>query len=152
MNNTYRTDFENMRIPTLENIHRGIKHKMEILQQKIAVDMEKSSFHDILPRNYTILPIEKCNIEDLSKLEELHEKAFDCHWTLEHKKAVEKNNLAYYDAEFKLYSFLDILSDPEQKRFFEKIEGEMGGHRVSTHMIIQKIMKQPDFLEEVIHV
>lgn len=149
MNNT-RTDFKNMRIPQLESIHRGVTHKKEVLQEKMAGDMGRSTFYDILPRNFSILPVERCSLHDLSQLEELHEKAFDVHWTLEHKKAVQKNNLAYYDAEFKLYSFLDILSDPEQKRFFEKLE-TLYGHRVSTHMITRKIIENPNFIEEVIH-
>lgn len=147
MNNT-RTDFENMRISTLRNIYVGVTHKKEVLQEKLAADMGRSSFYDILPRNYSILPVEKCSLQDLSQLEKLHERAFDVHWTLKQKEAVEKNNLQYYNAEFKLYSFLDVLNDIEQKLFFEKLEAKYG-QRVSTHMIIQRIMQQPKFLEEV---
>lgn len=148
MNNTYRTDFENMRIPVLQRVHDGITHKKEELQEKLAADMGRKQYYDILPRNYSILPVEKCSLHDLSQLEELHEKAFDAHWTLKQKEAVEKNNVAYYNAEFKLYSFLDVLNDIEQKLFFEKLEAKYG-QRVSTHMIIQMIMQQPNFLEEV---
>lgn len=148
MNNHHATSFKNMRIPQLENIHRGVTHKKEVLQEKMAVDMGRSTFYDILPRNYSILPVEKCSLHDLSLLEELHEKAFDIHWTLEYKKAVKKDNLAQYNAEFKLYSFLDVLNDLEKRLFFEKLESKYG-HRVSTHMIIQELMKSPNFLEEV---
>lgn len=147
MNNT-RTDFEKLRIPTLENIHRGITHKIEVLQEKMAVDMGRSTFYDILPRNYSILPVDKCSLHDLEQLEELHEKAFDCHWTMENKKAIEKNNLPQYEAEFKLYSFLDVLNDIEQKLFFEKLETRYG-QRMSTHKIIQEMIQSPNFLEEV---
>ena len=45
MNNTYRTDFENMRIPVLQNVHNGISHKKEELQAKMAGDMNRSSFY-----------------------------------------------------------------------------------------------------------
>lgn len=111
--------------------------------------MGRVQYHDILPRNFSMLPVEKCSLHDLSKLEELHERAFDVHWAMEKKKAIAKNNLAYYNAEFKLYSFLDVLNDLEQKLFFEKLEA-FYGHRVSTHMIIQELMQQPDFLEAVL--
>jgi len=142
MNNTYRTDFENMRIPTLQSIYTGITHKRTQLQQKLAADMGRSSFYDILPRNYTILPIEKCSIQDLGILEELHEKAFDCFWTIEKKKAEEKGQLKEFEATFKFYSLMDCLTDDEQSRIYEKAG-------MSSHEIIQSIMQTPNFLEEV---
>ena len=70
-------NYENYSIIQLENIHRGITHKKEVLQEKMAEDMGRKAFYDILPRNFTILPIEKCSLHDIRQLEELHEKAFD---------------------------------------------------------------------------
>lgn len=149
MNNTYRTNFQNLRIPQLERIHLGVTHKKTVLQIKMAGDMERSAYYDILPRNYTILPIEKCSLHDIKKLEELHEKGFEVFWAMEKKKAEEKGTMEVYDATFKFYSFLDCLTDIEQKRLFEKIEMLLG-HRVSTHMITRKLMEQPNFIDEVI--
>ena len=88
--NSYRTDFENMRIPTLENIHNGITHKKEVLQEKMSQDMGRKPFYDILPRNYDILPMEKCSIRDIKELDDLHAKQFDCFWTLEKRKHPSK--------------------------------------------------------------
>ena len=151
MNHHYRTDFENMRIPTLENIYRGVTHKREVLQEKMAQDMGRSAYYDILPRNYDILPIEKCSIQDVKDLEELHEKAFDVQWIIEKKKAEENGTLEQYYASFKWYSFMDVLTDTEQRRVFERIEAYCN-QRMSSLKIIQCIMEAPNFLEEVIAV
>ena len=149
MNNRhYRTDFENLTVPQLENIYRGVTHKREVLQEKMAGDMGREENQDILPRNYSILPIEKCSLQDVKQLEELHETAFDVLWTLEKKKAEEKGTLEQYHATFKWYSFMDVLTDTEQKRVFEKIEAYCN-QRMSSHKIIQCIMEAPNFLEEV---
>lgn len=140
--------WEQLRIPQLQNIHNGITHKKEVLQQKMAEDMGRSGYYDILPRNYEVLPIEKCSIHDVHLLEELHEKAFDVYWTMEKKKAEENGNMEQYYASFKLYSFMDVLTDNEQRRVFDKIEAYCN-QRMSTHKIIQCIMEAPNFLEEV---
>lgn len=142
------TNFEKLRIPQLERIHQGITHKKETLQQKMAEDMDRPGYYDILPRNYSILPIEKCSIHDVQLLEELHEKAFDVYWTIEKKKAEENGTMEQYYATFKWYSFMDVLSDDTQRRIFNKIE-EYCNQRMSTHKIIQCIMEAPNFLEEV---
>lgn len=140
--------WEQLRIPQLQNIHNGITHKKEVLQQKMAEDMQRSAYYDILPRNYEVLPIEKCSIHDVHLLEELHEKAFDVYWTMEKKKAEEKGTMEQYYASFKLYSFMDVLTDNEQRRVFDKIEAYCN-QRMSTHKIIRCIMEAPNFLEEV---
>ena len=151
MNNTYRTDFENMRVPTLQTIYTGITHKRTQLQQKLAADMGRTQYYDILPRNFTILPIERCSIHDLGILEELHEKAFDCYWEMERKKAEEKGDFAVeeFEATFKFYSFMDCLTDTEQNRIYEKAEAYCN-HRMSSQEIIRNIMQTPDFLEVII--
>ncbi len=148
MNNTYRTDFENMRIPMLENIYRGVTHKREVLQEKMAADMGRSVFYDILPRNFSILPIEKCSLQDVKNLEELHETAFDIHWIIQKKKAEENGTIELFDATFKFYSLMDCLTDKEQDRVYEKAE-EYSGYRMSSHEIIRCIMQTPNFLKEV---
>ena len=148
MNNTYRTDFENLRVPVLQSIYTGITHKRTQLQQKLAADMGRKQYYDILPRNYTILPIEKCSIQDLGTLEELHEKSFDCHWTIERKKAEANGTLEEYEATFKFYSLMDCLTDVEQNRIYEKAEAYCK-HRMSSHEIIQNIIQTPDFLEVI---
>ena len=140
--------WEQLRIPQLQNIHNGITHKKEVLQQKMAEDMQRSAYYDILPRNYEVLPIEKCSIHDVHLLEELHEKAFDVYWTMEKKKAEEKGTMEQYYASFKLYSFMDVLTDNEQRRVFDKIEAYCN-QRMSTHKIIRCIMEAPNFLEDV---
>lgn len=140
--------WEQLRIPQLESIYNGVTHKKETLQQKMAADMDRSGYYDILPRNYGVLPIEKCSLHDIQLLEELHEKAFDVFWTIQKKKAEEKGTMEQYYASFKLYSFMDVLTDNEQRRVFDKIEAYCN-QRMSTHKIIQCIMQAPNFLEEV---
>lgn len=140
--------WEQLRIPQLESIYNGVTHKKETLQQKMAADMDRSGYYDILPRNYGVLPIEKCSLHDIQLLEELHEKAFDIFWTIQKKKAEEKGTMEQYYASFKLYSFMDVLTDNEQRRVFDKIEAYCN-QRMSTHKIIQCIMQAPNFLEEV---
>lgn len=140
--------WEQLRIPQLESIYGGVTHKKETLQQKMAADMDRSGYYDILPRNYGVLPIEKCSLHDIQLLEELHEKAFDVFWTIQKKKAEEKGTMEQYYASFKLYSFMDVLTDNEQIRVFDKIEAYCN-QRMSTHKIIQCIMEVPNFLEEV---
>lgn len=142
------TSFEKLRIPQLEKIYMGVTHNREVLQQKMAADMDRSGYYDILPRNYGVLPIEKCSLHDIQLLEELHEKAFDVFWTIQKKKAEEKGTMEQYYASFKLYSFMDVLTDAEQRRVFDKIEAYCN-QRMSTHKIIQCIMEAPNFLEEV---
>ena len=148
MNNTYRTDFENMSINTLKGIHHGITHKVEILQQKMAADMGRSSCLDILPRNYDILPMGRCSLHDAKLLEELHEQRFDCYWTLERKKAEKAGTLELYYATFKWYSYLDCINDDEQAHVWSKIESYCN-QRMTSHKIIACIMEAPNFLEEV---
>ena len=143
-----KIDFENLRIPQLENIHRGITHKFEVLQEKMAGDMNRSSYYDILPRNFSILPVEKCSIHDLHLLEELYEKKFDCFWTLEHKKAIENDTLENYYARFKFYSFIDLLNDDELYEFYGRCDA-FCNQQMSTHKIILAIMEYPNFLDEV---
>lgn len=140
--------WEQLRIPQLESIYNGVTHKKEVLQQKMAEDMGRSAYYDILPRNYEILPIEKCSLHDIQLLEELHEKAFDVHWTIEKKKAAENGTLELYYATFKWYSFMDVLTDDAQRRIFNKIEAYCN-QRMSSHKIIQCLMEAPNFLEEV---
>lgn len=148
MNNTYRTDFENMRIPTLQNVYGGITHKREVLQQKMSEDMGRSAYLDILPRNFSILPIEKCSLHDIQMLEELHEKAFDCFWIMERKKAEENGTMELYDATFKFYSIMDCLTDDEQSKLYDKAEAYCK-QRMSSHKIIQAMIETPNFLEVI---
>lgn len=142
------SNFEQLRIPQLENIHRGVTHKLEVLQEKMAGDMGRSTYYDILPRNFPNLPVEKCSIHDLKLLEELHEKSFDVYWTLEHKKAEENDTLEAYYASFKFYSFRDCLTDDELNEFFVRCEAYCN-QRMSTQKIIQALMEAPNFIEEV---
>ena len=147
--NTYRTDFENMSIPTLKGIHNGITHKVEVLQQKMSGDMEIPTCLNILPRNYTILPVGRCSLHDLSLLEELHEKRFDCFWTMKQKEAEAKGDLETFNAEFKLYSFFDVLNDNELNKFYQKAQEKNGGSIMTSHMIVEELKRNPDYLEEV---
>lgn len=149
MNNTYRTDFENLRIPTLENIHRGITHKVEVLQEKLSNDMEIPTVYNILPRNFNILPVEKCSLHDIQLLEELHAKQFDCFWILEQKKAIANNDLENYEAKFRFYSFVDLLNDNELNCLYINCKIWNNGSLMTSHDIIEQIKKNPDFLEEV---
>lgn len=155
MNNTrhqYPDTFENYRIPQLENIHRGIKHKVEVLQEKMAGDMGRSTFLDILPRNFSIIPeIEQCSLHDRTLLKELHAKQFNCFWTLEHKKAIESDTLEDYYAAFKFYSFVDLLNDNELYEFYGKCDA-FCNQQMSTLKIIRAIMEYPNFIEEVTQV
>jgi hypothetical protein len=141
--------YEQMRIPQLQTLHRGITHKKEILQLKMAADMGRSSCLDILPRNYDILPMGRCSLHDSKLLEELHEQAFDVYWTIEKKKAEETGNLEKYYAEFKWYSFIDCLNDDEKNEVWNRIE-RYCRQRMTSHQIIQCIMEAPNFLEEVL--
>lgn len=149
MNNTRRTDFENLRIPTLENLHRGITHKVEVLQEKLSVDMGIPTFYNILPRNFSILPVEKCSLHDIQMLEDLHEKQFNCFWTLEEKKAAEQNELDSFDARFRFYSFVDLLNDNEINNLYIICQKWNNGSIMTSHDIIEQIKKNPNFLQEV---
>ncbi|WP_296796309.1 hypothetical protein [uncultured Methanobrevibacter sp.] len=143
------TSFEKLRIPQLESIYNGVTHKKETLQQKMAADMDRSGYYDILPRNYGVLPIEKCSLHDIQLLEELHEKAFDVFWTIQKKKAAENGTLEQYYAAFKFYSFMDVLSDEEQDKVYSKVK-DYCNQSMSSHKIIGCIMDAPNFLEEVV--
>ena len=147
--NSYRTDFENMRIPTLENIHNGITHKKEVLQEKMSQDMGRKPFYDILPRNYDILPMEKCSIRDIKELDDLHAKQFDCFWTLENKRASEQNDLDTFNASFRFYSFIDELNDIEVNKFYESCKYWNNNSIMTSYDIIEELKKNPDFIEEV---
>ena len=149
MNNTYRTDFENMRIPTLQSVHNGISHKVEVLQEKMSVDMGRKPFYDILPRNYNILPMERCSIHDIEMLDDLHAKQFDCFWTLEAKKASEQNDLDSFNARFRFYSFMDQLNDEEVNEVYENCKAWNKNSIMTAHDIIEQLKKNPNFLEEV---
>ncbi len=149
MNNTYRTDFENMRISTLENIHNGITHKVEVLQEKMSGDMGIPTYYNILPRNFDILPIEKCSVHDIELLKDLHEKRFDCFWTIEEKKAAEQNDLDSFDAKFRFYSFVDLLNDNEINKLYSLCQEWNNGSIMTSHDIIEQIKKNPNFIEEV---
>ena len=139
-----------LRIPQLENIYMGVTHKREELQAKMADDMGyKYSIYNILPRNFDILPIEKCSLHDITLLEELHEKSFDIYWNLEKKKAAENGTLEQYYAAFKFYSFMDVLSDEEQDKVYSKVK-DYCNQSMSSHKIIGCIMDAPNFLEEVV--
>ncbi|MBR1748231.1 MAG: hypothetical protein IJ743_00380 [Bacilli bacterium] len=143
------TSFENLRIPQLENMYVGVTHKREVLQQKMAEDMGRAAYLDILPRNFEILPIEKCSLHDVSMLEDLHEKSFDIFWTIEKKKAAEKGTLEHYYANFKFHSFMDVLTDEEQNLVYCKVR-DYCNQSMSSHKIVQCIMDAPNFLEEVV--
>ena len=151
MNNPhYRTDFENMRIPQLQNVHMGITHSVRQLQQKMAADMDyKQSYHNILPRNYELLPIEKCSLHDVELLDDLCSKKFECFWTMKRKEAEQKNKVSEFEAEYKFYCFRDFLNDEELNEFFNKCQEHNDGHIMGTHTIIRKLMVNPHFLEEV---
>lgn len=146
--NSYRTDFENMRISTLESIHNGIVHEVELLQEKMSGDMGIPTFYNILPRNFDILPIERCSVHDIELLKDLHKKRFKCFWTLEEKKAAEKNDKSF-DARFRFYSYLDILNDNEVNDFFNKCQSHNQGKLMTSHDIIQTLMVNPNFIKEV---
>ena len=145
----YRTDFENLRVPQLERIYTGVSHKREMLQQKMAEDMGRPGYHDILPRNYNILPINKCSLHDKALLEELHQNCFACFWTMEKKKAEAKDTLEYYHASFKWYSIRNAMNDDQLNELFQKLESRYH-QRISTTKIIQALIEAPNFLDEVI--
>ena len=149
MNNTYRTDFENMGIMTLENIHRGINHKVEELQEKLSGDMGITSKYTILPRNFEILPIDKCSLHDIKMLEDLHAKRFDCFWTMEQKKAKQNRTIELFEATFQFYSYLDIHNDNEINQLYNVCQAWNDGSIMSSHQIIRQIMRNPNFLYEV---
>ena len=136
------TKYEKYPPSKLEDIHRAITHEREELQQKMAQDMGRKGYLDILPRNFDILPMEKCSLQDISKLEELHEKAFDCLWTMEKKKAKEKDGLEEYQARLKFWSFMDTLTDDERDIFFIKV-------KMNSLNVVQHMMVDPDFLKKV---
>lgn len=133
------TTFEKYSPSKLGDIHRAITHDIEQLQQKMAEDMGRVGYLDILPRNFDILPIEKCSIHDVQLLEELHEKAWDCLWTKEKKEA---KDLKRFNAEFKFWSLMDVLTDDERNSFFNKVN-------MSSLEIIHQMMVNPNFLNEV---
>ena len=148
MNKHYHTNFEKMRIPTLRNIHMGITHKVEVLQEKMAQDMGRTMYYDILPRNYEILPMEKCSLHDVEMLDDLCTRRFECFWTLQKKEAEEKNNLADFEARFKFYSYINFLTDNEINEFYLKCQ-EHKGRLMSSHDIILELRNNPQFIEEV---
>ena len=149
MNNTYRTDFEALRVPQLENIHFKLNRQVVELQEKMAVDMGRIAYYDILPRNYNIIPeITKCDIDDLQKLDELTSKRFNCYWTMEKKKAKQNGTLEKYYAEYKFYDFRNRMNDEQINELFVRAE-EYCHQRMTTHKIIQCIIDAPNFLEEV---
>jgi len=148
MNNTYRTDFENMRIPVLQSVHNGITHKKEVLQEKLSKDMGIPTFYNIVPRNFSILPIEKCSHHDIKMLEDLHAKQFDCFWTLEEKKACENDDHKNFEARYRFYSFMDLLNDNEVNEFYIQCQ-ERNGSLMTSHDIIEQLKINPNFLEEV---
>jgi len=133
------TTFEKFAPNKLGDIHRAISHDIELLQQKMAADMGRVGYLDILPRNFGILPIEKCSLQDVTLLEELHEKAWDCLWTKEKKEA---KDLKRFNAEFKFWSFMEVLTDDERNSFFNKVN-------MSSLEIIQQMIYNPNFLNEV---
>ena len=148
-NHHHKTDFENLRVTQLERIYNGVNHKVELLQEKLAADMGRTSFYDILPRNFSIIPeIHQCSLHDLKELEELTAKRFDVYWAMEHKKAAAKGTLEKYYAEFKYYSLRDTLNDDEINELFTRIETYCN-QRMTSHKIITCIMEAPNFLEEV---
>lgn len=107
------------------------------------------TFYNILPRNFSILPVEKCSLHDIQMLEDLHEKQFDCFWTLEEKKAAEQNDLDSFDARFRFYSFVDLLNDNEINNLYTICQKWNNGSIMTSHDIIEEIRKNPNFLEEV---
>ncbi len=136
--------YEHIRLPQLERMYTGVTHKKEELQKKMAADMGRIGYHDILPRNFSIIPeIQECSLHDLTQLEELDETCFDICWAIEKKKHEQKGTLHVYEASFKFYSFRDVLSDVEIDRFFKKLPG------MNSNTIIQELIKNPRFLEEV---
>ena len=147
--NKHHSNFETLRVPQLENLHRGISHKVEKLQEKLAADMGRSGIYDILPRNFSIIPeVNQCSLHDIKLLEELHAEQFDCFWTMEYKKAIENDTLEEYYAKFKFYSLRDTLNDKELAEFYGRCDAFCNQH-MTTHKIIQCIMEYPNFLDEV---
>ncbi len=144
--------FKHLRISQLERIHMGVSHKIELLQEKMAETMGyKKSHYNILPRNFSILPnITKCSIDDLELLEELHQKSFDVHWTIELKKAEKKDELELYNAKLKFYAYIDILNDIELNEFYEKCKEYNNGSIMTSHDIIWKLKENPNFIRMVI--
>ena len=149
MNKTHQPNFENIRVPVLERMYAGIQHKLEKLQRKLAEDMGRIGYYDILPRNFPILPIEKCQAEDLEKLEELEKQSFDCFWAIEKKKARESDNMEEFYATYKFYRYMEYLSDDEIDEFMQRAKKYCNTH-MTTHMCIRAIMEAPNFIEEVV--
>ena len=149
MNKTHQPNFENIRVPVLERMHTGIEHQLEKLQQKIAQDMGRVRYHDILPRTFPILPGEKCKPEDLHELEKLAIDSFNCFWTIEKKKAENMDKMEEYYATYKLYSFIESCTDEEFDEFMVKAKKYCNTH-MTTHKIIRVLMEYPNFIEEVI--
>lgn len=142
-------NFEALRVPQLERIYNGIDHSVEELQGKMAADMNRSAYLDILPRNYNIIPeIEQCSLHDRELLEELVDKRFSCYWTMEKKKAKENDTLEQYYATFKFYDFINRMNDEQINMLFIRVD-EYCHQKMTTHKIIQCIMQAPNFLEEV---
>ena len=149
MNKHQTTNFEALRVPQLENIHFKLNRQVVELQEKMAVDMGRIPYYDILPRNYNIIPeITRCSIDDLQLLEELTNKRFECYWTMEKKKAEANGTLERYYAEYKFYNFRNSMNDEQINELFLRAE-EYCHQRMTTHKIIQCIMQSPNFLEEV---
>ena len=149
MNKHYHTDFETLRVPQLENIYNGINHRVEELQEKMCSDMGRSSYYDILPRNFNIIPeIQKCSLHDKKLLEELTAKRFDCFWTIQRKKAESNGTLEQYYAEYKFYTLYNRMNDEQINELFIRAEAYCN-QSMTTHKIIQCIMEAPNFLEEV---
>lgn len=149
MNKHHQTDFKHLRIPQLEKIYNGVQHRKEELQKKMACDMGRSSYLDIHPRNYTIIPeLKKCSLHDMQLLDELCEKEFNVYWTMEQKKAEESGTLEVYYATNKLYKFRNTVTDEEFRRFLIKADTYCN-QRMNTHKCIQALMEYPNFIEEV---
>ena len=150
MNKHYQTNFEKLRVSQLEKIHMGLNHRVEKLQEKMNEDMGRSlSKYDILPRNFNIIPeITKCDIKDLQELEELTTIRFECYWTMEKKKAKQNGTMEKYYAEYKFYDFRNRMNDEQINELFIRAE-KYCHQKMTTHKIIECIMKAPNFLEEV---
>ena len=150
MNRHYQeTDFSKLRVPQLENIYNGIDHQVEELQIKMAADMNRSAYLDILPRNYNIIPeINECSLHDIKSLEDLTSKRFTVHWLIEKMKAEKNGTLEKYYAEYKFYSIRNGMNDEQINELFNLVDAYCN-QRMTSHKIIQCIMKYPNFLEEV---
>lgn len=143
------TDFEALRVPQLENIYLGVNHSVEELQEKLAIEMGRSSYYDILPRNFNIIPeITKCSLDDLQRLEELTTRRFNCYWAIQKKKAKKNGTLERYYAEYKFYDTRNRMNDEQINELFIRAEAYCN-QRMTTHKIIQCIIEAPNFLEEV---